>query len=227
MRASRTTLISREHSGADGPSPLAHPRTNAQVSMLRPVIVLARLFQTGQSERMISFSMSGPTIVHSGETLQMPLQNLVSQCDLFRSKPALLSTPYHVRSSVPLAIFRDFVAALAGTPPEITNENIDELSLVCSEVGFQSLSAKLTKFRASPAFRSVQMTQDSQARLRITALEERWLQRDREIAELRSRISVLEAGILLLKKDQSTLATKTAVDHISSAVDDLRQKTET
>jgi hypothetical protein len=42
-------------------------------------------------------------------------------------------------------------------------------------------------------------SEDAEARLRIAALEERWLQRDRELAELWSRISRLEAQLRQLR----------------------------
>jgi hypothetical protein len=42
----------------------------------------------------------------------------------------------------------------------------------------------------------VRASEDAEAPLRISALEERWLQRDHEIAELRSRIARLEADAL-------------------------------
>jgi hypothetical protein len=62
-----------------------------------------------------------------------------------------------------------------------------------------SFAPKLSALKASPAFRAVPASEDAEARLRIAALEERWLKRDHEIAELRSRISRLEAEVLPLR----------------------------
>jgi hypothetical protein len=91
--------------------------------------------------------------------------------------------------------FRDFVAALNQETLELTNEKVGGLALLCAEFGFRAFAAKLSAFKGSPAFRAVRASEDAEARLRIAALEERWLQRDHEIAELRSRISRLEAEV--------------------------------
>jgi hypothetical protein len=45
----------------------------------------------------------------------------------------------------------------------------------------------------------VRASEDAEARLRIAALEERWLQPEHEIAQLRSRISRLEAEVMQLR----------------------------
>jgi hypothetical protein len=82
---------------------------------------------------------------------------------------------------------------------ELTNDNVAGLALLCAEFGFRAFAAKLSAFKGSPVFRPVPASEDAEARLRIAALEERWLQRDHEIAELRSRISRLEAEVLQLR----------------------------
>jgi hypothetical protein len=143
--------------------------------------------------------MAVVALVHSGETFRVPRERLASQCDLFND-PALLAAPYAVRSSVPLPAFRDFLAALDQETFELTNENVGGLALLCAEFGFRAFSAKLSAFKGSPAFRAVRASEDAKARLRIAALEERWLQRDHEIAELRSRIARLEAEVLELRR---------------------------
>jgi hypothetical protein len=88
-----------------------------------------------------------------------------------------------------LSSFRDFVRAL----------NIETLALLGAEFGFRAVAAKLSAFKGSPAFRALRDSEDAEARLRIAALEERWLQRDHEIGEMRSRISRLEAEVLQLR----------------------------
>jgi hypothetical protein len=128
----------------------------------------------------------------------VPRERLASQCDLFND-PALLAAPYAVCSSVPLPAFQDFVAALNQETLELTNDNVGGVALLCAEFGFRAFAAKLSAFKASLAFRAVAASEDAEARLRIAALEERWLQRDHEIAELRSRISRLEAEVLRLR----------------------------
>jgi hypothetical protein len=119
-----------------------------------------------------SFLMSLVALVHPGQTVQVSHERLASQCELFND-PALFAAPYTVRSSVVLAIFRDFVRALNKETFELTNDNFDGLSLLCAEFGFRAFSANLSAFRASAAFRA-----DTEARLRIAALEEWWLKRD-------------------------------------------------
>jgi hypothetical protein len=82
------------------------------------------------------------TLIHSDQTFQISDEPLVSQCELFND-PALLAAPYTVRSSVPLAIFREFLAALNEETFELTYENVGGLSLLCDEFGFRAFSARL------------------------------------------------------------------------------------
>jgi hypothetical protein len=144
------------------------------------------------------FLMAVVALVHSGETFRVPRERLASQCDLFND-PALLAAPYAVRSSVPLAAFRAFVAALNKETFELTNDNVGGLSLLCAEFGFRAFSARLSEFRASPAFHAVLASEDAEARLRTAVLEERWLQGGHEFTKLRSRISRLEAEVMPLR----------------------------
>jgi hypothetical protein len=95
--------------------------------------------------------MSVVTLVHPDETFTVTAQHLVRQCGLFNNNAALLVPPYTVRSSVPLPLFRDFVAALEGKPLEINRENVAGLSLLCAEFGFRSLAAELAGLPGPPA----------------------------------------------------------------------------
>jgi hypothetical protein len=149
--------------------------------------------------------MAVVALIHSGETLRVPRERLASQCELFND-PVFLVAPYAVRSSVPLPAFRDFVAELNQETFELTNENVGGLALLCAEFGFRAFSAQLSEFKKSPAFCAVPASEDAEARLRIAALEERWLQRDHEIAELRSQISRLEAEVLQLRAAPTVFA---------------------
>jgi hypothetical protein len=74
-------------------------------------------------------------LIHSGQTFQVSHERLVSQCELFND-PALLAAPYIVRSSVPLPVFRDFLAALNQETFELTNDNVGGLMRLCAEFGF-------------------------------------------------------------------------------------------
>jgi hypothetical protein len=109
------------------------------------------------------FLMAVVALVHSGDTFRVPRERLLSQCDLFND-PALLAAPSAVRSSVPLPAIRDFVAALNQETLELTNENVGGLALLCAEFGFRGFAAKLSEFKASPAFRTVRASEDAEAR---------------------------------------------------------------
>jgi hypothetical protein len=145
--------------------------------------------------------MSVVALVHPSGTATVSVRRLAGQCTLFAGDPALAAPPYTVRASVPLSLFRDFVAALEGEAIQITNGTVGGLSLLCAEFGFQALTAKLSEFRASPAFRPAQAMDDCEARLRLAALEERWRDRDHEIARLCSRMSRLEAEVSELRSE--------------------------
>jgi hypothetical protein len=112
--------------------------------------------------------MSFVAVDHSGETFQVPLERLLSQCELF-SDLALLAAPYTIRSSVSLAVFQDCLAALNKETFELTNDNVGGLSLLCAEFRFRALAARLSEFKASPAFRAVRARENAHARLRIAA----------------------------------------------------------
>jgi hypothetical protein len=60
--------------------------------------------------------------------------------------------------------------------------NFGGLSLLCDEFRFVALSERLSAFRQSAEFKEVATMEDSEARLRLSALEERLLQRDDEFA---------------------------------------------
>jgi hypothetical protein len=94
-------------------------------------------------------------LVHFGETFQVSREPLISQSDLSHSAPPLLAALSAVRSSVPLAIFRDFVGGFKTETIEIANESFGRLSLLCAEFGFRALTAKLSGFWASLAFGSI------------------------------------------------------------------------
>jgi hypothetical protein len=74
---------------------------------------------------------------------------------------------------------------LADKDVEVTNANFDGLSLLCDEFRFAALCERLSAFRQSADFKEVATMGDSEARLRLSVLEERLLQRDHEFAALR------------------------------------------
>jgi uncharacterized coiled-coil protein SlyX len=130
--------------------------------------------------------MSGVTLLLSGANFSIGLRPLVANCDLFATNAALAGRPYRVRSSVPLGVFRQFLAAIEGKGVDVTNENVSGMAQLCNEFGFQSLSSKLSAFRNSITYKD---SADAEARSRISALEERVSQQERRIAALEADLS--------------------------------------
>jgi hypothetical protein len=65
-------------------------------------------------------------------------------------------------------VFRLFLEAVRGASVTITNQNISELSQLCTEFAFNGLANELSAFRSSPDFKDVKA-----ADARICALEDR------------------------------------------------------
>jgi hypothetical protein len=86
------------------------------------------------------------------------------KCSLFLDDPRLATAPYSV-----------------GTPVSAVGP-----FLFCDEFRFVTLSERFSVFRQSADFHEVVTMEDCEARLRLSALEERLLQRDRDFALLRS-----------------------------------------
>jgi hypothetical protein len=128
-------------------------------------------------------------LVHPRETLKVLVRTLVMKCNLFADDPVLAGAPYIVRAPVSVDDFRQFVLALEDKAIEVTNVNFSRLSLLCNEFRFAALSERLSAFRQSADFAEVSAMEDSEARLRLSALEERLLQCDAEFALLQSELS--------------------------------------
>jgi hypothetical protein len=127
------------------------------------------------------------TLQHPEEQSRVSGLHLVSKCGLFRDTPLLLHSPYHVKASVSLNDFRQFIDAINGHEFTITSANFAGLSLLAEEFHFETLQAQLSEFHSSPA--------DVEARARIATLEQQAVQRDRQIAELRAEFSRMDAEI--------------------------------
>jgi hypothetical protein len=56
-----------------------------------------------------------------------------------------------LRSAAPIGYFSLFLEAVSGKDIQITNENVSDLSQLCDEFGFWSLSSKISAFRDSPS----------------------------------------------------------------------------
>jgi hypothetical protein len=118
------------------------------------------------------------------EAFQLPIWLLRQQCELFIADPTLLDSPYHVQSRVRPEIFRIFLKAVKGTSATITNQNMPELSQLCTEFGFNGLANSLSAFRNSPDLRDAQATQ-----ARIRSLEEQVLHQAAQIAAVERNLN--------------------------------------
>jgi hypothetical protein len=92
----------------------------------------------------------------------------------------------------------------------VTNANFGGLSLLCDEFHFAALSERLSAFRRSASFREVAAMEDSEARLRISALEERLQQREHDFAALRqtqgSTAAALTDALIRLSRIEAQFA---------------------
>jgi hypothetical protein len=70
-------------------------------------------------------------LVFCGRTFPVSRLALANTCEIFRGDPVPLS--YSVRSAVSAASFGAFLAAVCGSPFEITPDNVSELDLLCGE----------------------------------------------------------------------------------------------
>ena len=129
-------------------------------------------------------------LVHplSGEETAVSGTRLSEQCTLFKDR---LVSPYAVKSSISIEVFRDFVSSLEGKNVAITTANFAGLSLLCEEFGFSGLSARLSAFAGDP--------EDGEARRRIAVLEKRALGWDCETAALQAEVARLSAAVESLR----------------------------
>jgi hypothetical protein len=94
-----------------------------------------------------------------------------------------------VRSEVTQSDIRTFVTALEGASVPITKDNIGGLTRLCEEFQFGALSERPSQFCESEELKEDVTQKDLEARKRLSLLEERIQQRDREIAALRTELS--------------------------------------
>jgi hypothetical protein len=133
--------------------------------------------------------MEKVTLVHPRKTFQVSGRLLVQKSDLFADNLTLVGSPYNVTSQVLLSDFQEFISALEGASVKITNSNFGGLSLLCDEFRFRDLARQVSEFRESGEFKEETTIEDSEARKRISALEERMEQHDQEIVVLQSKLS--------------------------------------
>jgi hypothetical protein len=81
---------------------------------------------------------------------------------------------------------------------------------LCDEFRFEALSERLSAFRQSADFKGVATMEDSEARLRLSVLEERLLQRDHDFAALRrtqeSTTAALTDAVVRLSRIEAQFA---------------------
>jgi hypothetical protein len=78
------------------------------------------------------------TLIHPDEQRQIPIRHAVTKCSLFEDNPSLITSPYKIQRTVPVAVFRHFVSAIDGNSIEITDTNFTRLSQLSEEFGFSS-----------------------------------------------------------------------------------------
>jgi FtsZ-binding cell division protein ZapB len=168
----------------------------------------------------------------------------MTKCSLFQKNSTLLVSPNRVQSSVFISVFGEFVSALEENVINITNTNFTEFHRLCDEFAFSEIAAKLSEFRPSMDFKEVE---DSDARGRIAALEEKVNQHSHIITMLQDEVTQLStdygrlagevsplrsaaAGIQTLSKEVSALKTQIAeklsdpvVEQRSTDFSELRQ----
>jgi hypothetical protein len=82
--------------------------------------------------------MESLEIILEDSTFSISRDDLISNCRLFRTHPALLTQPYRIRSSVTSGQLLDFLKSLQCLDIPITTSNAPSLISLCQEFGFRS-----------------------------------------------------------------------------------------
>jgi hypothetical protein len=127
--------------------------------------------------------MTAVSLVHPDVTHRIPVDLLVTKCRRFIANQELTREPCRVQSAVAADAFQVFVATVEGNAVDITEGNYAELSPLCEEFGFDGLTVQLSMFQPSIGLR------DAEVRRRISVLEERWQQSERQTGDLPSQLS--------------------------------------
>jgi hypothetical protein len=168
--------------------------------------------------------MSSVSLIHPEATLTVPIVQAITKCALFQKNVALAASPYRVQSSISLSIFQQFVSALEGKAMKITNTNFRELERLCEEFGFDELAAKLSKFLPS---KELHEAEDSNARERIAALEEKTEQSGHSIAILQNELKFLTTDFGRLAGEVSALRSAVVgIETLSGEVSCLKTQIE-
>jgi hypothetical protein len=109
----------------------------------------------------------------------------------------LQTDQWDVQSAVSVDVLRLFISAVEGETIELTNENIEELSALCEEFQFRSLSQRVEAFKNTPTYR-------------LARLEHRFSRLEAEVLALRSTDETQTACALTqLPNDMALLKGKT------------------
>jgi hypothetical protein len=92
---------------------------------------------------------SNPTLLLGDASHAVVGLPLVSNCTLFGNNLALAASPYRVNPSVALDFLRLFLEAVESKEIEIAKQNLSDLSQLCTEFGFDSLSRRFRLFWTS------------------------------------------------------------------------------
>jgi hypothetical protein len=85
------------------------------------------------------------TLVHSEENREVSTLQIIKKCTLFRNNFSLLTTPYSIKSPIPLTTFQDFISIINGQSVPIADSHLFSLSTLCKEFGFTAFVSRLSK----------------------------------------------------------------------------------
>jgi uncharacterized coiled-coil protein SlyX len=151
--------------------------------------------------------MAVATILVGSTPFSVPVRPLFANCDEFAKNASLVRRPYRVRSAVSVEDFQLFLDALEDRPVHITNDHFPALSLLANEFGFSGLVTRLSDYQALT---------ESRVSVRISRLEARVAEQDREIGRLIAALAEVEATSSETKVE---LAHLTAALHPAAAKD--------
>jgi hypothetical protein len=156
--------------------------------------------------------MSASTeLLLGGVSVSISRKALFQSCETFSNDPALLASPYSVRSPVTLSGLTTFLDAVNSQDVTITAANAPALSLLCDEFGFTSLQTRLSEFRETSTAPEVQ----------ISLLKDHIATQDERIAILERSNAVLNAEFVVLQRKLSDLSTSAEVHSRLTRLEDL------
>jgi hypothetical protein len=106
---------------------------------------------------------------------------LVENCSVFTQNPRLATSPYTIRSSIPLSALSLFVDALEGRDVSLTSENSLFLYQLSQEIGCTSLASRVSSSGEFPQFNTALV---DALLSRVSGFETLALERQRRISEL-------------------------------------------